>query len=107
MSKLKAQELFDEEDMITQSLDKKIDNQVFKIKQATRHKKVYHMIKLEQIRNALLNALGDKHEIIINQVKMRKELEISLPTWLKHTTTLKSEFEFIRLQRGTLLRRNN
>jgi hypothetical protein len=49
--------------------------------------------------------LGQENEIIINQVDMREKLKISLPTWLKHKKTLEFEFEFVRQQRGTILRR--
>jgi hypothetical protein len=108
MARIKKENLF-EKDIETQEIDKKIDNQIFATQQTPplrpRQRKPYLMPKLDRIRYALVEMLGQKKEVIINQVEMRDKLKISLPTWLKHKKTLEEEFEFIRQQRGTILRR--
>jgi len=106
MSRTKKEILF-EEDVETQELDKKIDNQVLNIitPLPKKTRKPYMTPKFDKIKNALAEMLGKDNEIVINQVEMRKKLGISLPTWLKHKKTLETEFEFIRQQRGTTLRR--
>ena len=58
------------------------------------------------IREALLEALGEEKEVMINQKDMREKLGVAYATWAKYIKELReTEFYLIRQQRGTILLR--
>lgn len=58
------------------------------------------------IREALLRALGNEKEVVINQAAIASELKLAHQTWVKHISALRqTDFVLIRQPRGTILRK--
>lgn len=94
--------------LLDQELKQTIDRQekiAIKEIEKNKPKRAYTKTSVDRMRAALIAALGEKEEIIIKQIEIQAALRLSKPTWLAGIRELKNEFDIVKLQRGTLLRK--